>query len=148
MPFSKTVLKTYFRSFLRLNWMYPSDMTKTKRTESKQITNGMAIQTIGTYLSVCIYGCDPLQNQGRWTNPKSLSLCSSWCYTGRKERYLYAISNWETNWDVISLFFQFSEDIRRIMYTTNIIEGVNRQFRKVTKTKSVFPNDTSLEKML
>ena len=34
------------------------------------------------------------------------------------------------------------------MYTTNIIEGVNRQFRKVTKTKSVFPNDTSLEKML
>ena len=34
------------------------------------------------------------------------------------------------------------------MYTTNIIVGVNRQFRKVTKTKSVFPNDTSLEKML
>lgn len=34
------------------------------------------------------------------------------------------------------------------MYTTNIIEGVNRQFRKVTKTKSVFPNDSSLEKML
>ena len=34
------------------------------------------------------------------------------------------------------------------MYTTNIIEGLNRQFRKVTKTKSVFPNDTSLEKML
>ena len=34
------------------------------------------------------------------------------------------------------------------MYTTNIIEGLNRQFRKVTKTKSVFPNDASLEKML
>ncbi len=64
------------------------------------------------------------------------------------KKYPYAISNWETNWDVISPFFQFSDDIRRIMYTTNIIEGVNRQFRKVTKTKSVFPNDTSLEKML
>ena len=64
------------------------------------------------------------------------------------KKYPYAISSWESNWDVISPFFQFSDDIRRIMYTTNIIEGVNRQFRKVTKTKSVFPNDTSLEKML
>ena len=64
------------------------------------------------------------------------------------KKYPFAISNWETNWDVIRPFFEFSEDIRRIMYTTNIIEGVNRQFRKVTKTKSVFPNDSSLEKML
>ncbi|WP_031389351.1 IS256 family transposase [Kineothrix alysoides] len=64
------------------------------------------------------------------------------------KKYPYAIASWEQNWDVVSPFFQFSEDIRRIMYTTNIIEGVNRQFRKVTKTKSVFPNDTSLEKML
>lgn len=60
------------------------------------------------------------------------------------KKYPYAISNW----DVISPFFQFSDDIRRIMYTTNIMEGVNRQFRKVTKTKSVFPNGSSLEKML
>ncbi len=64
------------------------------------------------------------------------------------KKYPYAISNWEANWDVVSPFFAFSDDIRRIMYTTNIIEGVNRQFRKVTKTKSVFPNDSSLEKML
>ena len=45
-------------------------------------------------------------------------------------------------------FLPFSGDIRRIMYTTNIIEGLNRQYRKVTKTKSVFPSDTALEKML
>ena len=45
-------------------------------------------------------------------------------------------------------FFQFSGDIRRIMYTTNIIEGLNSQYRKVTKTKSVFPSDSALEKML
>lgn len=64
------------------------------------------------------------------------------------KKYPYAISNWEMNWDVVSPFFKFSEDIRRIMYTTNIIEGLNRQFRKVTKTKSVFPNDVALEKML
>ena len=64
------------------------------------------------------------------------------------KKYPYAISNWENNWEDVSSFFQFSEDIRRIMYTTNIIEGLNRQYRKVTKTKSVFPSDTALEKML
>lgn len=64
------------------------------------------------------------------------------------KKYPYAISNWESNWDVVSPFFSFSDDIRRIMYTTNIIEGLYRQFRKVTKTKSSFTNDTSLEKML
>lgn len=64
------------------------------------------------------------------------------------KKYPYAVSNWESNWEDVSSFFQFSDDIRRIMYTTNIIEGLNRQYRKVTKTKSVFPSDSSLEKML
>ncbi len=64
------------------------------------------------------------------------------------KKYPYAISNWENNWEDVNSFFQFSDEIRRIMYTTNIIEGVNRQYRKVTKTKSVFPSDASLEKML
>ena len=65
---------------------------------------------------------------------------------GRK--YPYAISSWENNWEDVSSFFQFSDNIRRIMYTTNIIEGLNRQYRKATKTKSVFPSDSSFEKML
>ncbi len=64
------------------------------------------------------------------------------------KKYPYAISNWENNWEDVRSFFQFSDEIRRIMYTTNIIEGLNRQYRKVTKTKSVFPSDASLEKML
>ncbi|MPW27385.1 IS256 family transposase, partial [Alkalibaculum sp. M08DMB] len=64
------------------------------------------------------------------------------------KKYPYAISSWEANWDMVSPFFAFSEEIRKIMYTTNIIEGLNRQYRKVTKTKSVFPTDISLEKML
>ena len=45
-------------------------------------------------------------------------------------------------------FYKFPEQIRKIIYTTNIIEGLHRQFRKVTKAKAVFPTDTSLEKML
>ena len=54
------------------------------------------------------------------------------------KKYPYAISNWENNWEDVRSFFQFS----------NIIEGLNRQYRKVTKTKSVFPSDSALEKML
>lgn len=64
------------------------------------------------------------------------------------KKYPYALNSWEQNWDVVRPFFQFSDDIRRIMYTTNIIEGVNRPFRKATKTTSAFPTDSALEKML
>lgn len=64
------------------------------------------------------------------------------------KKYPYAVSNWENNWEDVSAFFQFPDEVRRIMYTTNVIEGLNRQYRKVTKTKSVFPSDSSLEKML
>ena len=64
------------------------------------------------------------------------------------KKYPYAVSNWKTTGRMSVPFFQFSGDIRRIMYTTNIIEGLNRQYRKVTKTKSVFPSDSALEKML
>jgi putative transposase len=63
-------------------------------------------------------------------------------------QYPYAFRSWESNWDVLSPFFKFPQEVRKIIYTTNIIEGLNRQFRKVTKTKAVFPSDTSLEKML
>ena len=64
------------------------------------------------------------------------------------KQYPSAIKTWRNNWDVIAPFFSFPEEIRTIMYTTNIIEGLNRQFRKVTKTKSIFPSDNSLLKML
>lgn len=64
------------------------------------------------------------------------------------KEYSYAFRSWENNWDVISPFFKYPPEIRKIMYTTNIIEGLHRQFRKVTKTKSVFPSDGALEKML
>ena len=56
--------------------------------------------------------------------------------------------SWEENWDILSTYFDYPVEIRKIIYTTNAIEGLNRQFRKVTKTKNVFPNDDSLRKML
>ena len=63
-------------------------------------------------------------------------------------KYASAFKIWESNWDTICPFFQFSDSIRKIMYTTNTIESLNRQFRKFTKTKSVFPTDMSLLKCL
>ena len=65
-----------------------------------------------------------------------------------QSQYPTAVKSWEDNWDILSTFFAYPVEIRKIIYTTNIIEGLNRQFRKVTKTRSVFPNDDSLRKML
>ena len=62
--------------------------------------------------------------------------------------YPYAIKSWENNWDVLSPFYKFPNEVRKIMYTTNIIEGFHRQLRKVTKSKTIFPSDEALEKML
>jgi putative transposase len=62
--------------------------------------------------------------------------------------YPTCIKSWKDNWQVISPFFAYSENIRKIMYTTNIIENLNRQYRKVTKGKPIFPTDQSLMKML
>lgn len=64
------------------------------------------------------------------------------------KKYPHAISTWRNNWDVLNSFYQFPDDIRRIMYTTNIIEGLNRQYRKATKNRTIFPTDLSLEKAL
>ncbi len=56
--------------------------------------------------------------------------------------------SWRTNWANLSTYFKYPEEVRKLIYTTNAIEGFNRQFRKVTKSKSVFPTDDSLLKML
>lgn len=64
------------------------------------------------------------------------------------EKYPIVIKSWRNNWDRLSQFFKYPEDIRRIIYTTNTIEAVHRQFRKLTKTKGAFPNKDSLLKLL
>ena len=56
--------------------------------------------------------------------------------------------SWWANWANLSTYFKYPEAVRTLIYTTNTIEGFNRQLRKVTKNKSVFPTDDSLLKML
>lgn len=63
-------------------------------------------------------------------------------------RYGAAIASWENNWDKITAFFRYPVELRSMIYTTNTIESVNRQIRKNTKNRGVFPNDDSLLKLI
>jgi transposase-like protein len=64
------------------------------------------------------------------------------------DKYPIVIKSWQNNWERLSQYFKYPTDIRRIIYTTNTIEAVHRQFRKLTKTKGAFPNQDSLLKLL
>ncbi|RPI01754.1 MAG: IS256 family transposase, partial [Calditrichaeota bacterium] len=64
------------------------------------------------------------------------------------KKYPVVLNSWKNNWENLSICFKYPEEIRRLIYTTNIVEGLHRQLRKVTKTKSIFPHDDSLKKML
>lgn len=64
------------------------------------------------------------------------------------KKYPTISQSWRENWANLSTYFKFPQELRRLIYTTNAIEGFNRQLRKVTKAKSVFPTDESLFKML
>jgi putative transposase len=63
-------------------------------------------------------------------------------------KYPLVIRSWRSNWDELATFFRYPPEMRRLIYTTNLIEGYHRQLRKVTKGKSIFPTDDSLTKML
>ncbi len=64
------------------------------------------------------------------------------------KKYILALKSWRSNWDNLAVFFKYPQEIRTMIYTTNAVEALHRQFRKVTKAKTLFPNDDSLKKML
>ncbi len=65
-----------------------------------------------------------------------------------QKSYPNAVNPWLNHWDKITCFFKFPAELRRLIYTTNSVEAVHRQFRKITKSKAVFPNDQALFKIL
>ena len=65
-----------------------------------------------------------------------------------RNQYALAVDVWERNWDRISTMFEFTPEIRTLIYTTNPIESFHRQLRKVTKNRGVFPDDNSVLKLL
>ncbi|EPL1175603.1 IS256 family transposase [Morganella morganii] len=64
------------------------------------------------------------------------------------QQYPVVIQSWRRKWNHLSAYFRYPESIRKVIYTTNAIESVHRQFRKLTKTKGAFPNENSLLKLL
>jgi putative transposase len=64
------------------------------------------------------------------------------------KKYPLSVRTWRENWTELATFYRYPVEMRRVMYTTNIIEGYHRQLRKATKGKSIFPNDEALTKML
>ena len=64
------------------------------------------------------------------------------------KKYPSCVRSWRNNWAELSTFFKYPPELRKLMYTTNAIENFNRQLRKVTKNKTIFPTDFSLEKSL
>jgi len=64
------------------------------------------------------------------------------------DAYPIVIQSWRRKWVHLSAYFKYPEPIRKIIYTTNAVEAVHRQFRKLTKTKGAFPNENSLLKLL
>lgn len=63
-------------------------------------------------------------------------------------KYPIVINSWRENWQYLSTYFQYPQEIRTMIYTTNAVEALHRQFRKVTKSKTLFTNDEALSKML
>ena len=72
-----------------------------------------------------------------------LQLAETWGH-----RYTIAVRSWENNWEELAAMFDFPSEIRRLIYTTNAIEGYHRQHRKVVKTKGAFPSPQSARKLL
>lgn len=64
------------------------------------------------------------------------------------QQYPLVIKSWRTKWENLSVYFKYPADVRKVIYTTNAVEAVHRQFRKLTKTKGGFPNENSLLKLL
>lgn len=64
------------------------------------------------------------------------------------EKYPMVIKSWQQNWDLLSTYFKYSKEVRKLIYTTNPIEGFHRQIRKYTKTKGAFTSENALFKLV
>ena len=74
---------------------------------------------------------------------ESANLTEKW-----EKKYPIVLESWNRNWEKLSTYFKYPQAIRKLIYTTNTIEGYHRQIRKVTKTKGSFTSDQSLLKLV
>ena len=62
------------------------------------------------------------------------------------KKYPQILKSWDANWAELSTYFKYPEEVRRLIYTTNAVEGFHRMLRKYTKTKTVYPSDDAVKK--
>ncbi|WP_181950795.1 transposase, partial [Sporomusa ovata] len=62
------------------------------------------------------------------------------------KKYPQIVKSWEANWTELSTYFKYPEEVRRLIYTTNAVEGFHRMLRKYTKTKTIYPTDDAVRK--
>lgn len=92
--------------------------------------------------------CKDMKSIYKATNEESGLLALEEFSSKWKGKYAYAVKSWYDNWDNLTTFFKYGEEIRKLIYTTNPIEGFNRILRKHTKNRVNFPSDESLLKVL
>ena len=92
--------------------------------------------------------CDDLKKVYTAIN-KQIALEEFVTFKGKwQSKYKYAITSWEENWDNLTNYFEYPLELRKIIYTTNTIENLNRGIRKYTKTKTQFPNENAASKSI
>jgi transposase-like protein len=64
------------------------------------------------------------------------------------KKYSVVLDSWMNKWTDLATYFKYPQDVRRVIYTTNALEGFNRQLRKATKVRNIFPTDEALKKAL
>ena len=82
----------------------------------------------------------PAESQG---HENMLEISEKW-----SKKYPHAMKSWDTNWDVLSPLFKFSEEVRKVIYTTNAIESLNSTYKRINRNRNVFLTDMSLLKVL
>ena len=87
-----------------------------------------------------------LKNIYNAINKKQAKIALDEFKTKWNDKYHYAVKSWENNWENLTVFFSFPAEIRKIIYTTNLIENLNGKIRKYTKNRMAFPNDQAVEK--
>ncbi len=92
--------------------------------------------------------CADLRKVYTSTTEEQAQIALDTCKSIWGEKYPYAFKPWEDNWNEICSMFNYIPELRKIMYTTNVIESLNSAFRKFTKIRTIFPTDQSLFKSL
>ena len=121
---------------------YQKDISNIENQIISMYAKGMTTRDISSHIHE-IYGFGLSEGMVSKITNKILPTIEKW-----QKKYPMCVSSWRNNWAELSTYFKYPQEMRTLIYTTNSMENFNRQLRKVTKSKAIFPNDFSLTKSL